>query len=203
MLLITLLVSVLFLVSFNDGPEEWMQQDDWAQSGPVCYSTPKGWLSNPIPAGGVWNTFMKSNGGIGMLSQVDPAGAAELKIAMLQPPLNADDPEGPALGAFTASAAETLMADHTYLDAGSVVKTEVSGYPAYEIGYSGANADSDVEGRLITIAGGSALVIITYFAPAEEWEHFGPLYDRTVSNIFFATEKDADGNWEACFPWLR
>ena len=78
------------------------------------------------------------------------------------------------------------------LDSGSMINTEVSGYPAYKISYHGSNAGSDVEGRFILIAGSTVMVIITYVTPSEKWDHLGPIYDSTKSNICFAAEKDAD-----------
>ena len=200
---IALLIIGLSITSCNRDPTEWLKEDSWAQSGPVCYSTPKNWSSNLPEAGSIWHEFMKSYNGFGMLSRIDPIESAELKIAMLQPAVNADNPDDPALGKFTELAAETLMADYSYLDPVSMIKTEVSGYPAYEIGYNGSNAGSNMEGRFTSIAGSTAMVIITFVAPAKEWDHYSPLHDKTKSNIYFAAEKDADGNCKLCLPYYR
>jgi hypothetical protein len=198
-----LLVLVFSAVSCSSNDfTEWMEQGDWAQSGPVCYCTPKGWANLP-GAGNVWHEFMKANNGQGMLARIDPTESAELKILMLQPRAEGDNPEDSDFGAFTESAAEMFMADYSNLDFVSMVETEVSGYPAYEIDYYGSNEGSDVEGRFTTITSSNAIVIITYVAPAEEWDHFSSIYDRIKSNIYFTTDKDSEGNWEVCFPWLR
>jgi hypothetical protein len=197
--LIALLISGPTTISCGSDSAEWIKQDDWAQSGPVCYSTPKDWSNNLPAPGSAWSTFMSRNGGLGMLSRTDPTGSAELTIARLQPRGNGSA----GLGTFAEWAADALMADYAYLDSWSMSKTEVSGYPAYEIEYRGSNDGADIEGRFAAIEGGAAVVIITYVALAKEWEHFGQLYDRTKSNIRFATKQDADGNWEVCFPWYR
>ena len=198
-----LILSGLSIISCNSNPTDWLEQDSWSQSGPVCYSTPQGWLYNQPPPGGTWFTFLRSNNGLGIKPVIDSTESADLTIAMLQPPVNGYNPDDPDLGAFTESAVETLMADYGYLDSGSMIKTEVSGYPAYEISYHCSNAGIDVEGRFILIAGSTAMVIITYIAPLEKWDHFGPIYDRTKSNIYFAAEKDADGNCKLCLPYYR
>ena len=106
---IVLLISGLSMISCSGDPTDWLEQDNWAQSGPVCYSIPQGWLYNQPPPGGTWLTFLSSTNGIGMKPVIDPTESAELTIAMLQPPVYRDDPDGSALGAFTESAAETLM----------------------------------------------------------------------------------------------
>ncbi|MDD5093207.1 MAG: hypothetical protein PHV74_02360 [Dehalococcoidia bacterium] len=202
MVVMALLLSALFMASCSGDSTDADRYsgDGWYDIGSVSFRIPEDRSDNLPPPGGVWDKFMNSHNGQGLVSVTDSTKSAELTIAVLRLPANGDvDFNAPSLDTYVESAAEILMSIHNYLYSDARVKTELSGHLACEYTYHGSNSGLDFEGRFLAVAGNDDLVILTYVAPTERWDYFGPIYDATKSHICFSTKKNADGTWEPCF----